>query len=92
MFPTILLKSIWSTYKKGINIAICEQTETPDQAKEVIARNREVVRIITPGTILEDNLIGVKTNNFLLSVNDVRGISISWLIFQLAKYQHYPQQ
>ena len=37
------------------------------------------MRVITPGTILEDNLIGAKTNNFLLSINDLRGdISISW--------------
>ena len=67
--------------KKSINIAICEQTETPDQAKKRGYKaivNREVVRIITPGTILEDNLIGLKTNNFLLSINDVRDdISIS---------------
>ena len=37
------------------------------------------MRVITPGTILEDNLIGAKTNNFLMSINDLRGdISISW--------------
>ena len=75
--------------KKGINIAICEQTETPDQAKKRGYKaivNREVVRIITPGTILEDNLIGVKTNNFLLSVNDVRGdTSISWVDISTGK-------
>ena len=75
--------------KKGINIAICEQTETPDQAKKRGYKaivNREVVRIITPGTILEDNLIGLKTNNFLLSVNDVRGdISISWVDISTGK-------
>ncbi len=68
--------------RKGINVAICEQTETPEEAKKRGYKaivNREVVRIITPGTILEDNLIGVKTNNFLLSINDIRGdISISW--------------
>ena len=68
--------------KKGINVAICEQTETPEDAKKRGYKsivNRAVVRVITPGTILEDNLIGAKTNNFLLSINDLRGdISISW--------------
>ena len=68
--------------KKGINVAICEQTETPDQAKKRGYKaivNREVVRIITPGTILEDNLIGAKINNYLLSINDLRDdIAISW--------------
>ena len=68
--------------KKGINVAICEQTETPEDAKKRGYKsivNRAVVRVITPGTILEDNLIGAKTNNFLVSINDLRGdISISW--------------
>ncbi len=68
--------------KKGINVAICEQTETPEDAKKRGYKsivNRAVVRVITPGTILEDNLIGDKTNNFLMSINDLRGdISISW--------------
>ena len=68
--------------KKGINVAICEQTETPEDAKKRGYKsivNRAVVRVITPGTILEDNLIGAKTNNFLMSINDLRGdISISW--------------
>ena len=68
--------------KKGINVAICEQTETPEDAKKRGYKsivNRAVVRVITPGTILEDNLIGANTNNFLMSINDLRGdISISW--------------
>ena len=68
--------------KKGINVAICEQTETPQEAKKRGYKsivNREVVRVITPGTILEDNLIGNKTNNYLLAVNELRDeISISW--------------
>ena len=68
--------------KKGINVAICEQTETPEDAKKRGYKsivNRAVVRVITPGTILEDNLIGAKKNNFLMSINDLRGdISISW--------------
>ena len=68
--------------KKGINVAICEQTETPEDAKKRGYKSivkRAVVRVITPGTILEDNLIGAKTNNFLMSINDLRGdISISW--------------
>ena len=68
--------------KKGINVAICEQTETPEEAKKRGYKSivsREVVRVITPGTILEDNLIGAKKNNFLMSINALRGdISISW--------------
>ena len=61
--------------KKGINVAICEQTETPEDAKKRGYKsivNREVVRVITPGTILEDNLIGAKKNNFLMLEQPIR--------------------
>ena len=53
--------------KAGHRVAICDQTETPDQAKARAKKegtpaskalvNRDVVRIITPGTLTEDNLL-----------------------------------
>ena len=56
----------------GHRIAICEQTETPEQAKErggykALVR-REVVRIITPGTVTEEILLDATENNFIASV------------------------
>jgi DNA mismatch repair protein MutS len=51
--------------KKGFHVAVCEQTEKP-QAKKLI--NREVVRIITPGTLTEDNLLEARAHNFLMAV------------------------
>ena len=68
--------------KKGLNVAICEQTETPFEAKKrgykAIVK-RDVIRIITPGTLVEDNLLKKNANNFLLSINEVRGdLSIAW--------------
>lgn len=48
----------------GCNVAVCEQGELID--KKMMSRN--VVRVITPGTIIEDNILDEKTNNFLLSV------------------------
>ena len=44
-------------------VAICEQLEDPKQAKGIVKRG--VVRIITPGTVLEDNLLSSKENNYL---------------------------
>ncbi|MDG2355009.1 MAG: DNA mismatch repair protein MutS [Paracoccaceae bacterium] len=68
--------------KRGLHIAICEQTETPDEAKKRGYKaivNRDVIRIITPGTVVEDNFLEGKKSNFLLSINDIRGdLSIAW--------------
>ena len=52
--------------KKGYKVAICEQVEDPAFAKGVMSR--EVVRVITPGTLLEDNLLQEDTNNFLCCI------------------------
>ena len=69
--------------KKGFHVAICEQTETPDEAKANGKKGplkREVVRIISPGTITEDNLLESKTNNFLGAIIKLNNsISISWV-------------
>ena len=68
--------------KKGLHIAICEQTETPEEAKKRGYKaivNRDVIRIITPGTVVEDNLLEGKISNFLLSINEIReDLSIAW--------------
>jgi len=47
-------------------VAICEQVEDPAFAKGVVSR--EVVRVITPGTVLEDHLLQEDANNFLCSI------------------------
>ena len=54
--------------KNGFSVAICEQTETPENMKikgQSGPLNREVIRVITPGTILEDHLLESKNYNFL---------------------------
>ncbi len=48
---------------KGLKVAICEQTEDPALAKGIV--KREVVRIITPGTVLESSLMDEGRNNYL---------------------------
>ena len=52
----------------GHRVAICEQTETPEEAKKRGGKtvvNRDVVRLVTPGTLIEDNLLPAGANNFL---------------------------
>ena len=51
---------------KGYKVAICEQTEDAKNAKGLV--KREVVRIVTPGTIFESNMLNEKENNFLVAV------------------------
>lgn len=61
--------------KLGYKIAICEQLSDPVKGKQV---ERDVVRVITSGTVTSDNLIEEKLNNYLLCVykgNDVIGIA-----------------
>lgn len=58
-------------HKAGFKVAICEQLETPEQAKKrgyKAVVKREVVRIITPGTIIEEHLIDHKGSQNLLSI------------------------
>ncbi|MBS1791317.1 MAG: DNA mismatch repair protein MutS [Acidobacteria bacterium] len=52
--------------KKGFRIAICEQTEDPKSTSKLV--KREVVRVVTPGTALENQLLEAKQNSYLASV------------------------
>ncbi|TCS93805.1 DNA mismatch repair protein MutS [Hazenella coriacea] len=52
--------------EKGYKVAICEQVEHPSAAKGVV--KREVVRVITPGTIMEETMLHDQENNFLVSI------------------------
>ena len=51
---------------KGYKVAICEQMEDPALAKGIV--KREVIRIITPGTVIEGNMLEDGVNNYLCSV------------------------
>ncbi|MFN3698679.1 MAG: DNA mismatch repair protein MutS [Dictyoglomus sp.] len=52
--------------QKKYKVAICEQVEDPALAKGLV--RREVVRVITPGTLVEDTLLEDRNNNFLASI------------------------
>ena len=56
---------------KGFKVAICEQTEDPAQTKGIV--KREVVRIVTPGTIIEANMLDDSKNNFICAVCSKNG-------------------
>ncbi len=51
---------------KGYKVAICEQMGEPKAGKGIV--EREVVRVVTPGTVVEPNLLELKTNNYLASI------------------------
>ena len=62
----------------GYKVAICDQVEDPATAKGLV--KREVVRVITPGMIIENELLDAKSNNFLLALNvEKKCIGISYL-------------
>ena len=56
---------------KGYKVAICEQTEDPKKAKKLV--DRKVVRIITPGTVIEESMLDESKNNYLASIAFVDG-------------------
>lgn len=62
---------------KGYKVAICEQTEDAAQAKGIV--KREVIRIITPGTVISPTMLSEKDNNYLLSIfADEEGIGLAY--------------
>ncbi len=63
---------------RGFRVAICEQVEDPKQAKGIV--KREVIRIVTPGTNLNTQVLDETKNNYLMAVvhtTDAFGISIA---------------
>jgi DNA mismatch repair protein MutS len=51
---------------RGYKVAICEQLTKPGQTRGIV--EREVVRLVTPGTVVEPNLLNSKANNYLVSL------------------------
>ena len=55
--------------EKGYKVAICEQTEDPKCAKGIV--KREVIRIITKGTVMSDDMLDAKSNNYIGAIKDL---------------------
>ena len=51
---------------KGYKVAICEQLEDPKKAKGIV--KRDVIRVVTPGTVIETNMLEEKKNNYIMSI------------------------
>ena len=51
---------------KGYKVAICEQLEDPKTAKGIV--KRDVIRVVTPGTVIESNLLEEKKNNYIMAI------------------------
>ena len=51
---------------KGYKVAICEQLEDPKNAKGIV--KRDVIRVVTPGTVIESNLLDENKNNYIMAI------------------------
>ena len=51
---------------KGYKVAICEQLQDPKEAKGIVERG--VIRVVTPGTVIESNMLEERKNNFIMAV------------------------
>lgn len=75
--------------EKGYKVAICDQTEDSAEAKGLV--KRDVVRVVTPGMVLDENLLDAKTNNFVIalyageSAHGIASLDISTGTFRLAE-------
>lgn len=62
--------------RKGFRVAVCEQMESPAEAKKRGAKSvvhREVIRLVTPGTLTEESLLDARRHNYLAAYADMRG-------------------
>lgn len=69
--------------RKGFRVAVCEQMESPAEAKKRGSKSvvkREVVRLVTPGTLSEDSLLNARKHNFLAAYATIRGeAALAWI-------------
>ncbi len=69
--------------RKGFRVAVCEQMEDPAEAKKRGSKavvRRDVVRLVTPGTLTEDSLLEARRHNFLAAWAEVRGDgALAWV-------------
>ena len=64
--------------RRGFKVAICEQVEDPKLAKGIV--KREVIRVVTPGTVIDSGLLDAKDNNYLASLYPAKnGIGLAFV-------------
>ena len=74
---------------KGYKVAICEQLEDPKQAKGIV--KRDVIRVITPGTVIESNMLEEKKNNYIMSIIK-KGIFFGLAVCDVSTGEFYATQ
>lgn len=63
--------------EKGYKVAICEQIEDPSKAKGIV--KRDVIRVISPGTVIDPEMLNDELNNYILTIiEDEKGIGIAY--------------
>ena len=77
--------------RKGFCVAVCEQMESPKEAKKrgykAIVK-RDVVRLVTPGTLTEDSLLEARSHNYLVSLAELRGeFGVAWVDVSTGAFQ-----
>src|ERR1700754_3811422 len=79
----------------GHRVAVCEQMENPAEARKRGNKSvvrRDVVRIITPGTLTEDTLLDARANNYLLALARARGsnggdrLGLAWIDISTSEF------
>ncbi|MDG1471317.1 MAG: DNA mismatch repair protein MutS [Ascidiaceihabitans sp.] len=69
--------------RKGFRVGVCEQLETPAEAKKRGGKSivkRDVVRLVTPGTLTEDSLLEARRHNYLAAFAEVRDqAALAWV-------------
>jgi DNA mismatch repair protein MutS len=80
--------------RHGFKVAVCEQMEDPAEARKRGAKavvRREVVRVVTPGTITEDALLDARAHNYLAALADAGGdFGLAWLDMSTGDFHTQP--
>ena len=80
--------------RKGYRVAICEQTEDLIEAKKRGTKSvvrRDVVRVVTPGTITEDALLDARSNNYLAALAMAQGgVGLAWIDVSTGDFHAQP--
>jgi DNA mismatch repair protein MutS len=80
--------------RKGFRVAVCEQMEDPAEAKKRGAKSvvrREVVRLVTPGTLTEESLLDARRHNYLASFANLRGEgALAWVDISTGAFHVMP--
>jgi len=80
--------------RKGFRVAVCEQMEDPAEAKKrgyKAVVKREVVRLVTPGTLTEDSLLDARRHNYLAAYSEVRGEgALAWVDISTGAFHVMP--